>query len=442
LSNNIGHALAHLGRFDEAEEWLAEAFKIDNESPHLFNKGGFLQTLGYVYLKTGRVTEAETLLRKSASILKRFSQPRLLTSTILYLSETLERMHKYTEAREQAERALKLATRVRSESLCSEATERLATVRRPLLRSSELKTTTLSIVSVSDLMRVQLHRVAVLAPTSEVVLILGETGTGKELIANAIHRESKRSHAPFIPFNCSALSRDMIESRLFGHRKGAFTGASQDQIGVIRAARGGSLFLDEIGDLSLEAQGALLRFLQSGEIQPIGASTPIKVDVRVIAATNRNLAQEAYAGRFRKDLYYRLNGVTLTIPPLRSRPEDIGPLVRHFAAEMSKRYGVLEPIFTRTEIERLCRYPWPGNVRELQSYVKCLTLFGAKELPTPEVETTDSRPSWYRLNDAQKNIALVNALRESGGNVTAAARLLGISRRTIQLRRRQHKSPD
>jgi transcriptional regulator with PAS, ATPase and Fis domain len=280
-----------------------------------------------------------------------------------------------------------------------------------------------------------LARLKNIAKTDETVLLLGETGTGKELAARAIHLESKRRNAPFIPFNCSALSRDLIESRLFGHIKGSFTGADRNHEGVIRAAEGGTLFLDEIGDLSLEAQGALLRFLQAGEIQPVGATRPINVNVRVIAATNRDLAKECEEGRFRRDLYHRLNGITLLLPPLRFRREDISVLARHFAARYSQQYGKPEPALSKSEVNLLTEYEWPGNVRELESHIKRRILFGA-ELIEPVLQYEAGRgisaQLWRRLSEEEKRERLIEALESNRGNVTRAAEQLGISRRTVQ----------
>ena len=208
-----------------------------------------------------------------------------------------------------------------------------------------------------------------IARTSVSVLITGESGTGKEILARAIHGYSARTDKPFIPFNCTAVPREMLESQLFGYRRGAFTGADRDNPGLIRAAKGGTLFLDEIGELSLDLQPKLLRFLESGEISPLGES-PLTVDVRIVAATNRNLEQLVQEGRFREDLYYRLNVIRLTIPPLRERRDEIPALVHHFlqraAAEFSKgRVRVAEET-----MEHLLLYAWPGNVRQLQNEIR------------------------------------------------------------------------
>jgi transcriptional regulator with GAF, ATPase, and Fis domain len=310
----------------------------------------------------------------------------------------------------------------------------------------------------SDKMHRVVSQLKSIARLKEVVLILGDTGTGKELIARAIHHESDRAGGPFVPFNCSTISRELVESRLFGHRKGAFTGALYNQKGVISGAQEGTLFLDEIGDLSLEAQGSLLRFLQFGEVQPVGASRPVKVDVRVVAATNRDLQEEIRTGRFRKDLYYRLSVITLYLPPLRSRPEDVLALAEHFASLYSKQYGLPEPLTTDAEKDWLAKYDWPGNVRELESHIKRRVLFGQEVFQvesriggpfgreghngtrTPHAQIqgqVDPAPVWRKLSESEKRRLLTDTLDRTSGNITVAARQLGISRRTIQKLRRR-----
>jgi len=271
------------------------------------------------------------------------------------------------------------------------------------------------------------------------VLVLGESGTGKELVARAVHQESRRRGHPLVPFNCAALSRELIESRLFGYRKGAFTGAYADHQGLIGAAAGGSVLLDEIGDLTLEAQGALLRFLNNGEIQPVGATRPVIANVRVIAATNRDLRAEVEAGRFRNDLFYRLNVATLFVPPLRSRPEDVKELAQHFAHVYSNQYGKAEPAFTRQEMTRLVEYEWPGNVRELESCIKRLILFGELDIQTDGPQRIEPARLWRRLSESEKRTRVMKALASNGGNVTLAASHLGICSRTVQRVLRKEK---
>ncbi|HYO63635.1 MAG TPA: sigma-54 dependent transcriptional regulator [Pyrinomonadaceae bacterium] len=207
------------------------------------------------------------------------------------------------------------------------------------------------------------------------VLITGESGTGKELIARAVHRLSRRAEAPFIPFNCTAAPADLIESLLFGHRKGAFTGAHADHEGLVRAAEGGTLFLDEIGDLPLPLQPKLLRFLQEGEVHTLGERAPRKVNVRVVAATHKDLRKAVGAGAFREDLYYRVATLTLEVPPLRERPEDTAALISHFLTHFARRNDRAVAGITAEAISVLQNYPWPGNVRELAAEIERLVLY-------------------------------------------------------------------
>ena len=201
------------------------------------------------------------------------------------------------------------------------------------------------------------------------VLIQGERGTGKELIARAIHKMSDRKDKPLTTLNCAVLSRDLLISELFGHVKGSFTGATYTRAGILMSADGGTLFLDEVGDLSLEAQAAILRFLQEGEVRPIGSLQTLKVNVRVISATNKDLRDEIKKGNFREDLYDRLNGFTLKVPPLRDRREDIPLLIKHFIEKYNQRYGENVKRFDRKVISLFMNYPWYGNVRELENVV-------------------------------------------------------------------------
>jgi hydrogenase-4 transcriptional activator len=207
------------------------------------------------------------------------------------------------------------------------------------------------------------------------VLVQGESGTGKELIARAVHRLSRRNAAPFIPFNCTAAPADLIESLLFGHRKGAFTGAHADHEGLVRAAEGGTLFLDEIGDLPLALQPKLLRFLQEGEVHTLGEKSPRKVNVRVVAATHKDLERESHEGRFREDLYYRVAALTLEVPPLRERPDDIAALVSHYLSHYARRNDRAVAGITADAISVLQNHTWHGNVRELAAEIERLVLY-------------------------------------------------------------------
>lgn len=353
---------------------------------------------------------------------------------MLHLSELHERMHNWKLARADAERALKLAKETGLKHLRSDAADRLMSIEANPDGSRDRRLCFHGIVYASEQMRSLISRLKLVAATDEAVLISGETGAGKDLIARAIHLESKRRAHPFVPFNCSALTRELIESRLFGHRRGAFSGAISDEPGVIRSATGGTVFLDEIGDLTLGAQGALLRFLDSGEVQPLDSPRPIKADVRVACATNRDLREEVRAGRFRQDLYYRLNVATLYVPPLWQRPEDVKELARHFIRVYSEKFEKPEPVFLPDEIERLVE---PGNVRELENYIKRRVIFGDTELAKNGL--LDAEPSgvqgavfWRDLSESEKRSLLLGAMERCRGNVTAAANLLGISRRTVQ----------
>jgi DNA-binding NtrC family response regulator len=440
MLNNVGFALGLQHRFGEAEPQLLRALELGEKARDLFAQGATCESLGQLYLKMGRDRQAEVLLERAVKVLNAFASKKRLVGPLIDLSEARERLGRLESARQTARRALELATLINSESLKAKAQQRLLALSSVTSDSDHRGPLVLhGLFCASSGMKSAAARLRRIASVDAGVLILGETGTGKELAARAIHQESKRRNGPFIAFNCSALSRDLAESRLFGHRKGAFTSANQDQDGVIRAAHGGTLFLDEIGDLPVEAQGALLRFFQSGEIQPVGASKPQKVDVRVVAATNRDLDKEVEGGRFRKDLYYRLNAITLQLPPLRCRADDIAGLARHFAKELSIQYSVPEPTLSQAEISRLCEYEWPGNVRELENFIKRRVLLGEEQLPTSE-DPGASAGVWRKLTGPEKSRRLREALELNGGNITATAHYLGISRRTIQLiRARDHK---
>ena len=278
----------------------------------------------------------------------------------------------------------------------------------------------------------------------DTILIEGETGTGKELAAEAVHEESPRSGGPFVVFDCSAVAPSLLESELFGHMRGSFSGAVLDREGAMEAADGGTLFLDEIGELPLELQPKLLRALERFEVRRIGSNTQRRVDVRVVAATNRNLAVEVSAGRFREDLYYRLAVVRITMPPLRERPEDIPLLVEHFTQELSRRGRLVEPVPDRT-MRAFMGQAWPGNVRELRNAVaRSLSLGVAAVGPTsrpsagaPAVSATIDtsvplKTARERLSEAFEEAYLRRALEETGGNISHAARLAGVNRKLVQ----------
>ncbi|MCS6885323.1 MAG: sigma 54-interacting transcriptional regulator [Acidobacteriota bacterium] len=300
--------------------------------------------------------------------------------------------------------------------------------------------------------------------TSDVtVLITGESGTGKELVARAIHAESSRREGPFVAFNCTATPRELIESQLFGHRRGSFTGATSDYLGVIRTAKGGTLFLDEIGDLSLEVQPKLLRFLEAGEIQPLGEGRPLKVDVRVIAATNADLAVAVAEKRFREDLYHRLNIIRIHIPPLRERPSEIPMLLNYYLDYFCSRYGRKKRIvFSDAALEVLKNYHWPGNVRQLRNEVERLFTYScdgeviSATALSPEIRQSSIHPvpskghverfepehklkhiEPRKLRDVIQPIErelILEAFRRNKGNFTKAAEELGLSRRGLRIK--------
>jgi DNA-binding NtrC family response regulator len=272
-------------------------------------------------------------------------------------------------------------------------------------------------------------------------LIYGETGTGKELAARAIHHHSPRSTQPFVPVDCGAINENLVESELFGHVKGAFTGAHRSAAGMIRSAHGGTLFLDEIGELPLGAQAKLLRTLQEKLVRPVGSDHSVTVDIRVVGATHRDLNQEVQAGRFREDLYYRLNVIPITLPPLRERVDDIPLLALHFAAKFNTGFTPPKPI-DDDAMACLLAHPWPGNVRELENVLRRALALGRAATITlddlPETVTgnndKNSLAPEFPPNDslaAYEQAAVMNALRKSRGNRKAAAQILGIGEATL-----------
>jgi two-component system nitrogen regulation response regulator NtrX len=241
------------------------------------------------------------------------------------------------------------------------------------------------------------QQIALTAPTNGRVLIYGESGTGKELVARALHAQSTRANGPFVEVNCAAIPEELIESELFGHRKGSFTGASEDKTGKFQKADGGTLFLDEIADMSLKTQSKVLRALEEQRVEPIGAAQMVSVDVRVIAATNKKLEEEIARDKFREDLFYRLNVIPFTVPPLRDRTEDIPILANHFLADFSSTYGKKLKELAPQSMDILLRYPWPGNVRELRNLVERLVIM----CPAQRIEPHHLPPEVFR--DAAQN---------------------------------------
>jgi transcriptional regulator with GAF, ATPase, and Fis domain len=290
-----------------------------------------------------------------------------------------------------------------------------------------------------------LSRISKVAPADSSVLITGETGTGKELVARAIHRRSRRSSHTFVSVNCAAIPRDLIASELFGHEKGAFTGAAQRRLGRFELAEKGTIFLDEIGEVPPETQVALLRVLQEHEFQRIGGTGPIRTDVRVIAATNRDLESAIESGKFRSDLFYRLNVFPIELPPLRKRSEDIPLLVTYFLNRYARKAGRHFTSIDKKSLDLLHSYAWPGNIRELQNVIERSVIVSDSQTfsvdeswlsrPAPS-SGLDNRPNLLSGVPTQEEKAMIEAaLRECGGRVygpSGAAARLGIPRTTLE----------
>jgi len=297
--------------------------------------------------------------------------------------------------------------------------------------------------------------IARVSPTDARVLVTGESGTGKELVASAIHAQSPRRNRPFVRVNCAAIPRDLVESEMFGHEKGAFTGATDRRIGRFELAHTGTLFLDEVGDLGAEAQAKLLRAIEAKEIERVGGAKPIRVDVRIVAATNRDLTRATAEGTFREDLLFRLNVIPIEVPPLRERPDDLPALVAHFSALHRARTGRRAPRFTEGALALLARYRWPGNVRELANIVERLAILHAggdvdepdvravlpvdggarRSEPLPDPASLDS--SLSDTLDEHERMLIVRALSAAGGNVAEASRRLKTDRANLYRRMRR-----
>ncbi len=311
--------------------------------------------------------------------------------------------------------------------------------REPRAEPGQLDT---QIIGASPEIAELLEMVSYVAPTEATVLITGESGTGKELVAETLHRNSERSGKPFVRVNCAALAENLLESELFGHEKGAFTGADRQRDGTFMQADGGTLFLDEIGETSAAMQVKLLRVLQEGELQRVGGDQTIHVDVRIIAATNRDLETEVEQGRFREDLYYRLNVVTLEVPPLRRRHGDIELLAENFITRFAEKNRRTVESVSREFMLHLGAYPWPGNVRELENAIeRAVILMRGSQLTEKSLplaiqkhihehpQNSGSKPA--TLQEAEKEL-IIQTLKETGGNKSEAARRLGITRKTLQ----------
>jgi two-component system, NtrC family, nitrogen regulation response regulator NtrX len=302
------------------------------------------------------------------------------------------------------------------------------------------------IVGKSFAIRQVLERIERVAPTDARVLVTGENGTGKELVARAIHRLSARANAPFVEVNCAAIPTELIESELFGHVKGSFTGAYEDRTGKFEQSHGGTLFLDEVGDMSLTAQAKVLRALQEGIVTRVGGAKPIQVNVRVLAATNKNLEEEIREGRFREDLFYRLNVIPLYVPPLRERHEDIPMLVQHFAERSSQEAALRPKRFSPDALDLLQRMDWPGNVRELRNTVERLMILAAGDvIGAHDVELLVGGAmrtsalsaelltcgTFAEFKEAAERAFIVQKLREHEWNVSETARALDMPRSNL-----------
>jgi len=300
----------------------------------------------------------------------------------------------------------------------------------------------LNIIGESVPMKALRQQIALMAPTNGRVLIYGESGTGKELVAHAIHANSARADGPFVEVNCAAIPEELIESELFGHRKGSFAGASEDKIGKFEKAHGGTLFLDEVGDMSLRTQAKVLRVLDEQRFEPIGSSEVVQTDVRVIASTNKILETEIERGNFREDLFYRLNVVPFSVPPLRERVEDIPALADHFMREFATSYGRKHKELTREAIEVLQAYSWPGNVREVRNLMERIVIMNpqvridSRHIPLPVARKALERgperpPSLHEVRQAAERDYILKKLEEAGGNVSRTAEVLGLERSNL-----------
>lgn len=320
----------------------------------------------------------------------------------------------------------------------SNSSQQLAWGNQPVQKPQESGKT---IVFQSEVMGSLMKMIERVAPSTANILVMGESGTGKELLARAVHEKSNRKNKPFVAINCGALRETLLESELFGHEKGSFTGAYNKKIGLAEAANGGTLFLDEIGELAPGIQAKLLRFLQEGEIYRVGGKDPIRVDIRLISATNRELDQEVANGNFREDLFYRINTIVVSAPPLRRRKEDIPALITHFLTNSHHAYLNRGRSVSEDAMKSLIKYDWPGNIRELQNVCERLQILSEghqimiNDLPehirNPERkdDLIDYDPS-ITIHELEKRYIL-KALVHFGGNKTQAANALGITIKTL-----------
>jgi DNA-binding NtrC family response regulator len=320
-------------------------------------------------------------------------------------------------------------------------------VRRLAQASSARMSSSYGLVGESPAMMKVFHEIAKAAPTAATVLVTGESGTGKELVARAIHYNSPRASAPFVPVNCAAIPETLLESELFGFVKGAFTGANETRAGFFQTADGGSIFLDEVSATTSSTQVKLLRVLQEREVCMIGSPRPRKVDIRIVAATNKDLSELIKKDLFREDLYFRLNVVTIALPPLRERGDDVLLLIRHFAGKHAREMGKPEPRFSDQALDILRHYHWPGNVRELENVIQRLIVMSEDEM----VEAADlpqlMRFSGLHTAGFDRPLAEIeaeyikNVLASVSGNRTRAAQILGIDRKTLRDKLQSYTGP-
>jgi two-component system nitrogen regulation response regulator NtrX len=328
----------------------------------------------------------------------------------------------------------------------------LADENRTLKRAVEVRH---EMVGSGPAMRQVLEAVRRAAPTNATVLIRGESGVGKELVARLIHRQSLRSRERFVQVNCAAIPEDLIESELFGHERGSFTGATEKQIGKFEQADRGTIFLDEVGDMSLKTQAKVLRVLQEGEVERVGSSRTLKVDVRVIAATNKDLEKEIEKGTFREDLFFRVSVIPVFVPPLRDRPEDVPALVRHFADQFSRDNNIHARRFTAAAMDLLQRHRWKGNIRELRNTVERVIIMTSSETidsgdlpegvkveprgaPADEAHPGQTPATLRGFKEAAERSFLVQKLRENGWNISKTAEVIGTPRSNLYKKLEQY----
>jgi Nif-specific regulatory protein len=365
---------------------------------------------------------------------------QLMKALANHLSISIENASLFTEVQKQKEQIQNLNVKLQHkvEKQAGNLTEMrnlLAETQRELVRVYGLG----NIVGRSQRMLRVFKLLEKVCPTSVTVLILGESGTGKELIARYIHYNGKRSEHPLVSVNCSAFNDTLLESELFGHRKGAFTGAVENKTGLFELADGGTLFLDEVGDMSLDMQKKVLRVLEDGLVRPVGAKETLKTDVRIVAATNRNLKEMVQKGQFREDLYYRLNVLTIEVPSLRERREDIPLLVDFFINRIADELKQPAKPIPDSVMNMFLEYDWPGNVRELQNELRRVMIldseYNHEQLQSAGIENSDDA---VRMDDVEKR-AILRALEQANGNKSKAAELLGIPRSTFYVKLVRYK---